>query len=103
MSRRRRVLLLVGALAFALIVLDGLRPPGKQVATTLALAGIHAYQNHLRGAGVKAGVRCRFEPTCSRFAEAVVTQDGAWLGGLRAAWRILRCGPWTRPGTKDPP
>jgi hypothetical protein len=49
------------------------------------------------------GVSCRFEPTCSRYAEGAIRADGALIGTLRAVHRIGRCGPWTRPGTDDPP
>ncbi|MEM7353924.1 MAG: membrane protein insertion efficiency factor YidD [Acidobacteriota bacterium] len=50
-----------------------------------------------------AGVRCRFQPTCSHYAEGSIRKHGAWRGTGLAAWRILRCGPWTEIGTVDPP
>jgi putative component of membrane protein insertase Oxa1/YidC/SpoIIIJ protein YidD len=103
LTRRRRWVLIGAAGLLALAIADGVRPPGRQLATRLALAGIHGYQSHLREPGKRLGVRCRFTPSCSRYAEAVVARDGAWLGGLKAGWRILRCGPWTRAGTVDPP
>ena len=70
----------------------------------MLLAGIHFYQDHLRGP-VRDGmsVRCRFEPSCSRYAEASIERYGAGRGLARSAWRILRCGPWTARGTVDPP
>jgi putative component of membrane protein insertase Oxa1/YidC/SpoIIIJ protein YidD len=49
------------------------------------------------------GARCRFAPSCSRYAAAVVGRDGFVVGNARAAWRIVRCGPWTAAGTLDPP
>ena len=51
----------------------------------------------------RAGLRCRFAPTCSRYAEAVIVRDGVVRGGLKALTRIARCGPWTAPGTRDEP
>jgi uncharacterized protein len=48
-------------------------------------------------------VRCRFEPSCSRYAEGAIRKDGALVGAARATWRVLRCGPWTEAGTYDPP
>ena len=64
------------------------------------LAAIDLYQATLSG---RTGVRCRYQPTCSLYGEAVIRRDGALVGGARTAWRILRCGPWTPAGTKDPP
>jgi putative membrane protein insertion efficiency factor len=72
-------------------------------AQTVALAGIHAYQRALSPLAARAGLRCRFTPTCSRYAEAVVARDGVVRGGLKALARIARCGPWTPPGTRDDP
>ncbi len=68
-----------------------------------ALAAIHAYQRTLSPIAARAGVRCRFTPTCSRYAEAVIARDGLLRGGAKAITRILRCGPWTPFGTRDEP
>jgi putative membrane protein insertion efficiency factor len=72
-------------------------------AQTIVLAGIHGYQRVLSPMAVRAGLRCRFTPTCSRYAEAVIVRDGVVRGGLKAITRIARCGPWTAPGTRDEP
>ena len=76
---------------------------GVFYAQTLALGGIHAYQRTVAPLAARAGLRCRFTPTCSRYAEAVIARDGVVRGGLKAALRIARCGPWTTPGTRDEP
>jgi len=70
---------------------------------TLAVAGIHGYQRTLSPLLRRAGVQCRFTPTCSRYAEVVITRDGLVRGGLKAAKRFARCGPWTQAGTVDEP
>jgi putative membrane protein insertion efficiency factor len=67
------------------------------------LGGIHLYQATLSPHMPALGVRCRFRPTCSHYAEGAIARYGALSGSLRAAWRILRCGPWTPVGTYDPP
>jgi uncharacterized protein len=72
-------------------------------ARALTLGGIHAYQRHLSPLASAAGYRCRFTPTCSRYAEAVIARDGVVKGGWRAVKRIARCGPWTPAGTRDVP
>jgi uncharacterized protein len=72
-------------------------------AQPLVLACIHTYQRALSPIAARAGLRCRFTPTCSRYAEVVVSRDGVIRGGLKAITRIARCGPWTPPGTRDDP
>jgi uncharacterized protein len=42
--------------------------------------------------------RCRYEPTCSAYAAAAVKRFGAVRGLLLAAWRLLRCNPWSKGG-----
>jgi putative membrane protein insertion efficiency factor len=72
-------------------------------ARPIALAGIHVYQHALSPLAARAGVRCRFTPSCSRYAEAVIARDGVAVGTWKALKRIARCGPWTPPGTVDEP
>jgi putative membrane protein insertion efficiency factor len=72
-------------------------------AQAIAVGGIHFYQRALAPAAARAGLRCRFTPTCSRYAEVVIARDGVVRGGIKAVARIARCGPWTPPGTRDDP
>jgi putative membrane protein insertion efficiency factor len=72
-------------------------------AQALAVGSIHVYQRALAPAAARLGMRCRFTPTCSRYAEAVIARDGAVRGGVKALRRIARCGPWTAQGTRDDP
>ncbi|MDM7917472.1 MAG: membrane protein insertion efficiency factor YidD [Candidatus Eisenbacteria bacterium] len=37
---------------------------------------------------------CRFQPSCSRFAEEAVLTHGPWRGAMLAARRLLRCHPF---------
>jgi putative membrane protein insertion efficiency factor len=50
-----------------------------------------------------AGARCRFDPSCSHYAETVIVRDGIVRGGWKAVKRIARCNPSVRPGTIDEP
>ncbi|HSK08158.1 MAG TPA: membrane protein insertion efficiency factor YidD [Vicinamibacterales bacterium] len=95
--------LVVLAAALILVTLDLFRAPDRQLGVRAATAGIHAYQR--LGAPVlhRVGVRCRFTPTCSHYAEASLKRDGLLRGGWRSAKRLARCGPWTPMGTVDPP
>jgi putative membrane protein insertion efficiency factor len=69
----------------------------------LAIRSIQAYQRTLAPAAARIGVRCRFTPTCSRYAETVIARDGVVRGGAKALRRIARCGLWTARGTRDDP
>ena len=44
------------------------------------------------------GPCCRFEPTCSAYAEQALKQHGAWRGLWLAALRLARCHPLARAG-----
>ena len=48
---------------------------------------------------------CRFQPTCSAYAVEAIQKKGFLRGSLKAAWRILRCNPFTQGGYDpvDPP
>ena len=45
--------------------------------------------------------RCRFEPTCSRYAEEAILICGPMRGSLKAVLRVLKCHP-LHPGGFDP-
>ena len=72
-------------------------------AQPITIGGIHAYRRLLSPLAARVGLRCRFTPSCSRYAEIVISRDGVVRGGWKAAKRIARCGPWTTPGTADEP
>src|SRR5262249_36759555 len=72
-------------------------------AQAIAIASIHAYQRTLSPAAARIGFRCRFTPTCSRYAEAAIVRDGLIRGGATALARVARCGLWTTPVTRDEP
>jgi uncharacterized protein len=76
------------------------RPPDRQVTTRAAVSAIRWYQTTLSR---RLGVRCRFTPSCSEYALAVIRRHGAVRGGWLTAKRLARCGPWTAMGTVDPP
>ena len=90
---RRRLWYVVASL-LGLLWLDG---------QAVAVGGIHAYQRTVAPLLTLAGAKCRFTPTCSRYAEIVIMREGLLPGSWKAAKRIARCGPWTMLGTIDDP
>ncbi|MBD0862841.1 membrane protein insertion efficiency factor YidD [Gordonia sp. zg691] len=41
---------------------------------------------------------CRFEPTCSGYAVEALDRHGFVYGSFLAIVRLLKCGPWHKPG-----
>ncbi|HEY2216751.1 MAG TPA: membrane protein insertion efficiency factor YidD [Solirubrobacteraceae bacterium] len=72
---------------------------GKASAATvvraLATAPIVVYQRVISPAIPR---RCKYEPTCSRYAVEAIKQYGIIRGAVLAAWRLLRCNPWSYGG-----
>lgn len=67
----------------------------------LLLVGlIRLYQVTLSG---WLGGQCRFSPTCSQYAEQAIRMHGAVRGAALAAWRVARCGPFTKGGVDHVP
>lgn len=94
---------MLAVVAVALTAVDLSRPPSWQVSGRLLCAAIAGYQATLSRPLAGLGARCRFSPTCSRYADTCVRRFGAGRGGWMALKRLLRCGPWTPAGTVDPP
>lgn len=57
---------------------------------------IHFYRRQLSPR--KGGPCCRYFPTCSQYAVTAIERYGAFKGGRMAAWRILRCNPFSKGG-----
>ena len=62
----------------------------------ILLGIIRFYQKYLSGA--KGYSSCKYYSTCSRYAIEAIEKYGAFKGGLLAAWRILRCNPFSKGG-----
>ena len=65
----------------------------------LLLTLIRFYQKHISPA---FPARCRFSPTCSRYAYEAITKYGALKGGWLALKRFLRCHPFHKGDYFDP-
>jgi uncharacterized protein len=42
--------------------------------------------------------RCKYEPTCSAYAAEALRRHGVLRGLVLAAWRLLRCNPFSHGG-----
>lgn len=45
---------------------------------------------------------CRFYPTCSRYLAESIKKEGVLRGGIRGAYRLLRCNPLSQGGVDLP-
>ncbi|WP_084626533.1 membrane protein insertion efficiency factor YidD [Demequina aurantiaca] len=49
------------------------------------------------------GPRCKYYPSCSHYGLEAIQRHGALTGSALAAWRVLRCNPWSNGGVDDVP
>jgi putative membrane protein insertion efficiency factor len=50
------------------------------------------------GPGVAGAPTCKYHPSCSQYASDAIHKYGAVRGVPKAAWRLLRCNPWSHGG-----
>ena len=41
---------------------------------------------------------CKYHPSCSQYALDALRTYGLFRGSVLAAWRLLRCNPWSHGG-----
>jgi uncharacterized protein len=63
----------------------------------LPLVGLIRLYQLLVSPLVPAGT-CKYHPTCSAYAIDALRTHGLLRGGVLAAWRLLRCNPWSHGG-----
>lgn len=61
----------------------------------LAAAPVRFYRRFLSPALPR---RCKYHPTCSRYALDAIAEYGALRGIVLATWRVLRCNPFSHGG-----
>jgi uncharacterized protein len=67
----------------------------KRIVRTVSVTPIVIYQHVISPAIPQ---RCKYEPTCSRYAVEAIGQYGILRGLVLAGWRLLRCNPWSHGG-----
>lgn len=65
------------------------------VARRIAVLPITAYQRLVSPVLPRS---CKYHPTCSAYAAQAVKEYGILRGSVLAAWRLLRCNPWSHGG-----
>jgi putative membrane protein insertion efficiency factor len=70
----------------------------KRLLTTLLIAPIRLYQRWISPA---FAARCRYYPTCSAYAVEAIRELGPIRGPILAAWRLLRCNPFSHGGVDE--
>jgi uncharacterized protein len=45
---------------------------------------------------------CKYHPSCSEYAVLAIRRRGVLRGLPLAAWRVLRCNPWSHGGVDYP-
>jgi putative membrane protein insertion efficiency factor len=65
------------------------------LARRIATAPIRVYQLVISPA---LPARCKYYPTCSQYAVQAIQRFGILRGLVLAAWRLLRCNPFSHGG-----
>jgi putative membrane protein insertion efficiency factor len=70
----------------------------KRFLGALLIAPIRLYQRWISPAFAP---RCRYYPTCSAYAIEAIRELGPIRGLILAAWRLLRCNPFSHGGIDE--
>lgn len=72
----------------------------KTAPRSVLIFAIRGYQSVI---SPLTGPTCKYYPSCSHYGIEAVQRHGAFTGSALAAWRILRCNPWSNGGVDDVP
>ncbi len=67
----------------------------SRVARSVFLAPLIVYRRVISPAIPR---HCKYEPTCSAYAERAIREYGILRGLVLAVWRLLRCNPFSHGG-----
>jgi putative membrane protein insertion efficiency factor len=70
----------------------------KRVLRELFLVPVHLYRRLIAPA---LPPRCKYYPSCSAYAVEAVRELGVVRGSILAAWRLVRCNPWSLGGVDE--
>ena len=66
--------------------------------TVTARIGVAAVWLYRITFGALFPTTCKYHPSCSQYAIDAIRAKGLVRGSLLAAWRVLRCNPWSHGG-----
>ena len=66
--------------------------------TALRSIAVGPIQLYRRFVSPALPARCKYHPTCSRYAVEAIRRYGVLRGLVLAGWRLLRCNPWSHGG-----
>jgi putative membrane protein insertion efficiency factor len=75
-------------------------PAPERMIRELAVAPIRLYQ--LTISRLLPANTCKYHPSCSEYAVLAIRKHGVLRGAPLAAWRLLRCHPWSMGGVDYP-
>ena len=75
-------------------------PAAARAARRVAVLPIRLYQ--LVISPLLPANTCKFHPSCSEYAVLAIRKHGVFKGIGLAAWRLLRCNPWSNGGVDHP-
>ena len=61
----------------------------------IIIGAINGYQKYI---SPMKNTKCPYYPSCSCYGKEAVEKHGALKGSMLAAWRILRCNPFSKGG-----
>jgi hypothetical protein len=68
----------------------------RRTPATAGVGLVYAYRYTI-GLLVRPGT-CKYHPSCSQYAIDALRKHGLVKGSAMAAWRLLRCNPWSHGG-----
>ena len=71
----------------------------KTVPASVAVSCVYGYRYTF---GALFPATCKYHPSCSQYAIEALRKHGFLRGSAMAAWRILRCNPWSHGGVDHP-
>jgi putative membrane protein insertion efficiency factor len=72
--------------------------PARSFTGTLRLLATSPIVVYQRVVSPAIPQRCKYHPTCSRYALEAIREYGILRGVVLAGWRLLRCNPWSYGG-----
>ncbi len=94
MNRTSKTLLLALFGLAVYVAAESFQPAERQLSAKACLLAIDGYQAAGSPLLRAAGVRCRYTPSCSAYAEEAIGHYGTVTGTLKTCARLWRCSPW---------